>query len=505
MAILSLDVQRGVSGDMMVAALLDAGASFAEVKRVLGTLPLNGFSIEQKQVTKASISMRDFTVKLDQDNYDSDLAYLHPDRYGQAKPHTTVPSAPPAPAPTFTIKAPLSSAQLLTSAAQLQPAAASQHSHSHEHAHYHEHGHDHDHSHEHGHSHNHRALSDVVALIKHSSAVPAAQELAIKVFTIIAAAEAKAHGTSPDLVHFHEVGGLDSIADILAFAVCVTDLNITQTYATPLGEGYGEVQCQHGLLPIPVPAVANICAAHQLPMVTGRCYGELVTPTGAAMLAALECKFEPAPLTTFAAVGYGAGKRNYDKPSFVRATVLHEVTTPTNASKSGSSLGAALDSAAGGAGGTPSPYRDSIVEIKSNIDDLSGELMGTLFERLSAAGAVDVSLRALIMKKNRPGFELCVLCHEAQVKPLVTLILTETSAIGVRLSRHERYIMQRRQGTFNSSLGPVSTKHCELDPELGAYSVDYVEFDSLKELAATCGRPLKEVEAIVKGELYAQR
>ncbi len=497
MAILSLDVQRGVSGDMMVAALLDAGASFAEVQRVLGTLPLHGFSIEQKQVTKASISMRDFTVKLDQDNHDSDLAYLHPDRYGQAKPHTPVPSA--APAPTFTIKAPLSSAQLLTSAAQLQPAAASQHSHSHKHAHYHEH--DHDHSHEQGHSHTHRALSDVVALIKHSSAVPAAQELAIKVFTIIAAAEAKAHGTSPDLVHFHEVGGLDSIADILAFAVCVTDLNITQTYATPLGEGYGEVQCQHGLLPIPVPAVANICAAHQLPMVTGRCYGELVTPTGAAMLAALECKFEPAPLTTVAAVGYGAGKRNYDKPSFVRATVLHEVTAPTNYG----AADAALGRAAGGAGGTPSPYRDSIVEIKSNIDDLSGELMGTLFERLSAAGAVDVSLRALIMKKNRPGFELCVLCHEAQVKPLVTLILTETSAIGVRLSRHERYIMQRRQGTFNSSLGPVSTKHCELDPELGNYSVDYVEFDSLKELAATCGRPLKEVEAIVKGELYAQR
>ena len=503
MAILSLDVQRGVSGDMMVAALLDAGASFAEVQRVLGTLPLHGFSIEQKQVTKASISMYDFTVKLDQDNHDSDLAYLHPDRYGQAKPHTPVPSA--APAPTFTIKTPLSSAQLLTSAAQLQPAAASQHSHSHEHGHDHDHEHchehDHDHSHEQGHSHTHRALSDVVALIKHSSAVPAAQELAIKVFTIIAAAEAKAHGTSPDLVHFHEVGGLDSIADILAFAVCVTDLNITQTYATPLGEGYGEVRCQHGLLPIPVPAVANICAAHQLPMVTGRCYGELVTPTGAAMLAALECKFEPAPLTTVAAVGYGAGKRNYDKPSFVRATVLHEVTAPTNYG----AADAALGRAAGGAGGTPSPYRDIIVEIKSNIDDLSGELMGTLFERLSAAGAVDVSLRALIMKKNRPGFELCVLCHEAQVKPLVTLILTETSAIGVRLSRHERYIMQRRQGTFNSSLGPVSTKHCELDPELGNYSVDYVEFDSLKELAATCGRPLKEVEAIVKGELYAQR
>lgn len=457
MAILSLDVQRGVSGDMMVAALLDAGANFDEVKRVLQSLPLNGFSIEKKAVTKASLNMCDFTVKLEQDNHDADMAYLHPDRYG----------------PSLKIKSPISAEAMLTQAAQLTP----------------EHHHTHDHEHSHGHSHTHRALSDVVALIDSSCATQAAKDLAIKVFTIIAAAEAKAHGTSPDLVHFHEVGGLDSIADILAFAVCVTDLKITQTYATHLGEGFGEVRCQHGLLPIPVPAVANICAAHHLPMVTGRCYGELVTPTGAAMLAALECHFAPEPLTTMMAVGYGAGKRTYDKPSFVRATLLNEPSSDQTPDCNCAS----------------SPYRDTIVEIKSNIDDLSGELMGTLFERLKHEGAVDVSLRSIFMKKNRPGFELCVLCHEEQVKQLVTTILTETSAIGVRLSRQERYIMAREQRSFVSSLGPVTIKHCELDPELGNYSIDYVEFDSLKELAAVTGRPLKEVEAIVKGELYAQR
>lgn len=457
MAILSLDVQRGVSGDMMVAALLDAGANFDEVKRVLQSLPLNGFSIEKKAVTKASLNMCDFTVKLEHDNHDADMAYLHPDRYG----------------PSLTIKAPISAEAMLTQAAQLTP----------------EHHHTHDHEHSHGHSHTHRALSDVVALIDSSCATQAAKDLAIKVFTIIAAAETKAHGTSPDLVHFHEVGGLDSIADILAFAVCVTDLKITQTYATHLGEGFGEVRCQHGLLPIPVPAVANICAAHKLPMVTGRCYGELVTPTGAAMLAALECHFAPAPLTTMMAVGYGAGKRTYDKPSFVRATLLQEPSADQTPDYNCAS----------------SPYRDTIVEVKSNIDDLSGELMGTLFERLKHEGAVDVSLRSIFMKKNRPGFELCVLCHEEQVKQLVTTILTETSAIGVRLSRQERYIMAREQRSFVSSLGPVTIKHCELAPELGNYSIDYVEFDSLKELAAVTGRPLKEVEAIVKGELYAQR
>lgn len=493
MAILSLDVQRGVSGDMMVAALLDAGANFDEVKRVLQSLPLNGFSIEKKAVTKASLNMCDFTVKLEHDNHDADMAYLHPDRYG----------------PSLTIKAPISAEAMLTQAAQLTPehhhahehehVHDHEHMHEHEHEHSHEHGHDHDHEHmhdhvhdhehSHGHSHTHRALSDVVALIDSSCATQAAKDLAIKVFTIIAAAEAKAHGTSPDLVHFHEVGGLDSIADILAFAVCVTDLKITQTYATHLGEGFGEVRCQHGLLPIPVPAVANICAAHHLPLVTGRCYGELVTPTGAAMLAALECHFAPAPLTTMIAVGYGAGKRTYDKPSFVRATLLQEPSADLAPDYNCAS----------------SPYRDTIVEIKSNIDDLSGELMGTLFERLKHEGAVDVSLRTIFMKKNRPGFELCVLCHEEQVKQLVTTILTETSAIGVRLSRQERYIMAREQRSFVSSLGPVTIKHCELDPELGTYSIDYVEFDSLKELSAITGRPLKEVEAIVKGELYAQR
>lgn len=473
MAILSLDVKRGVSGDMMVAALLDAGANFDEVKRVLQSLPLNGFSIEKKAVTKASLNMCDFTVKLEQDNHDADMAYLHPDRYG----------------PSLTIKGPISAEAMLTQAAQLTPEHHHAHDHEHVHDHEHEHSHEHDHEHSHGHSHTHRALSDVVALIDSSCATQAAKDLAIKVFTIIAAAEAKAHGTSPDLVHFHEVGGLDSIADILAFAVCVTDLKITQTYATHLGEGFGEVRCQHGLLPIPVPAVANICAAHHLPMVTGRCYGELVTPTGAAMLAALECHFAPAPLTTMTAVGYGAGKRTYDKPSFVRATLLQEPSADQTPDYNCAS----------------SPYRDTIVEIKSNIDDLSGELMGTLFERLKHEGAVDVSLRSIIMKKNRPGFELCVLCHEEQVKALVTTILTETSAIGVRLSRQERYIMAREQRSFVSSLGPVTVKHCELDPELGNYCIDYVEFDSLKELAAITGRPLKEVEAIVKGELYAQR
>ena len=497
MAILSLDVQRGVSGDMMVAALLDAGANFDEVKRVLQSLPLKGFSIEKKAVTKASLNMCDFTVKLEQDNHDADMAYLHPDRYG----------------PSLKIKAPVSAEAMLTQAAQLPPAHHHHHDHvhvhDHEHMHDHEHSHDHEHDHEHshdhehghdhshGHSHTHCALSDVEALIESSCANQDAKDLAIKVFTIIAAAEAKAHGTSPDLVHFHEVGGLDSIADILAFAVCVTDLKITQTYATHLGEGFGEVRCQHGLLPIPVPAVANICAEHKLPMVTGRCYGELVTPTGAAMLAALKCHFAPAPLTTMMAVGYGAGKRTYDKPSFVRATLLQEPNSLNE--PSGLNEPSSLNES------SHSPYRDTIVEIKSNIDDLSGELMGTLFERLKHEGAADVSLRSIIMKKNRPGFELCVLCHEEQVKALVTTILTETSAIGVRLSRQERYIMAREQRSFVSSLGPVTVKHCELDPELGTYSIDYVEFDSLKELSAVTGRPLKEVESIVKGELYAQR
>lgn len=544
MAILSLDLQRGVSGDMMVAALLDAGASFEKVQQALSSLPLSGFILEKSDVIKASIKMCDFKVKLVCDNHDADMEYLFPHLFGhETSPephahdhkhdhhdhdhghghhghshdhehdeHTTI-----APNTSFIIKSltPLTSAdgQLFSATKPLPPHEhCHDHDHEHCHDHDHEHCHDHDHSYGHGgHSHEHRSLQDVYALIDQSMASDPAKTLAKKVFAIIAAAEAKAHGTSPDLVHFHEVGGLDSIADVLSFAVCIDDLKIDTVYASTLGEGYGEIVCQHGLLPIPVPAVSNIVAAHHLPIQTGRCYGELVTPTGAAMVAALEPKFTTPQGMTITSTGYGAGKRAYEKPSFVRAMLLSPVTGADTATAVTATASADVaDTARATAWGLDlgdigaAPYGDEIIELKSNIDDTTGELLGVLMDKLLNAGAQDVSYRSIFMKKNRPAVELCVLCHEDKVPELTRIILTESSSIGVRFSRQQRLIMKREAGEFASSLGPVKIKRCTLNPALGQHEVTYPEFESIKEIAAQTKLPLKEVEARIKGELYAQ-
>lgn len=491
---------------MLVAALLDAGANLDLVTAALQSLGLSGFNIEVKRVTKAALDMCDFDVKLDVDNHDHDMAYLYP--------HLLQPQAKQATGG-IRIRGPVSAqAQAAYQATGHVHPHEHDHEHHHDHVHPHEHDHDpphdhvhpHEHDHDHAHHHHHVQLQDVVNLINKSSASAEAKALAIKVFTIIAHAEAKAHGTSVHEVHFHEVGGLDSIADILAFAVCVTSLGITKTYATPLGEGYGEVVCQHGLLPIPVPAVENISREHHLPLQTGRCYGELVTPTGAACIAALEPDFGPVPTHTVRSSGYGAGKRAYEKPSFVRARLL-EIVTPAAGSTTSS-----ITAVTSANGVTPDPdaavcYRDDICELKTNIDDLSGELLGHLMDKLLTAGAADVAYHPIMMKKNRPAVELCVMCHEAQISKLAAVIFTESTAIGLRICRQERLLLGRQAEEFQSSLGVVKVKHCQLDPELqvaGDIAVAYPEYESLKALAEAKQLPLKVVEAIVRGELYQQ-
>lgn len=502
MNILSLDLQRGVSGDMMVAALLDAGASFARVQQALSSLALQGVSLEISRVTKTSISMCDFKVKLAQDNHDADMAYLFPHKkdlvaIATASEKETAISTNNATNDSATVISPTILGIRTLKSAPLVSITQNETKHKHEH------NHDH-HNHGHKHHHEHRALKDVYALIEQSTTSDTAKALAKKVFAIIAQAEAKAHGTDPEFVHFHEVGGLDSIADVLSFAVCIDDLKIERVYATPLGEGYGEIVCQHGLLPIPVPAVTNIVNAHHLPLQTGRCYGELVTPTGAAMVAALEPQFINPPRSQIISSGYGAGKRQYDLPSFVRALLLQPETSEQATSGTSTSSAASADSILVDLGKLgAAPFGDTIIELKSNIDDCSGELLGALMEKLLQAGAQDVSFNSIFMKKNRPAVTLCVLCHEDKITELTRIILTESSSIGVRFSRQQRLIMKREAQEFNSSLGTVQVKRCELNPALGQHVCIYPEFDSLKALATKYGLPLKEVEARVKGELYA--
>lgn len=281
---LYLECGSGISGDMFVAAMLDLGADEKKLKEVLESLPVKGFTTKISRVKKSGLDACDFAVILDaeHENHDHDMEYLH----GQAHAHSE-----------------------------------ENHPHGHEHNQTKKHLHDHGHTH---HSHEHRGPKDILHIIEHSCMSEHAKEIAQKIIRILSEAEAKAHGVSLEQVHFHEVGAVDSIVDIAAAAVCADNLNLSKVYVTQLNEGRGMVRCQHGLLPIPVPAVANVVSAHQLPLHITQVEGELVTPTGAAIAAAL-CTDKELPETfTIKKIGMGAGKREYACVGVLRAMLIEQ-------------------------------------------------------------------------------------------------------------------------------------------------------------------------------------
>lgn len=258
MSKLYLECYSGISGDMFVASMLDLGASQKVLEEVLASLPLEGYKTEITRVKKSGLDVCDFNVVLEHDNHDHDMDYL----YGE---------------------------------------------------HHHEHHH---------HHHEHRHLHDILHIIDHGKMTDGARELAKKIFTILGEAEAKAHGTTLDEVHFHEVGAVDSIVDIVSAAVCFDNLGIDEVYIPVIYEGTGTVNCAHGTLPIPVPAVNNIVSGHHLPMHIDTLKGELITPTGAAIASAIMTSCELSETFTIKKTGVGAGKRAYERPSLLRAMLI---------------------------------------------------------------------------------------------------------------------------------------------------------------------------------------
>lgn len=287
--ILYLECSSGISGDMTAAALLDAGADEAAVRRALESLPVDGFEVRITRVVKSGLDVCDFDVVLDaaHENHDHDMAYLHGHEHGEASAHDH------------------------------------DHDHEHERAHGEAHVHDHDHTHDGGHRHEHRGMAEIGAIIDAADMTDRAKEIARAVFAVIAEAEARAHGVSVDQVHFHEVGAVDSIADIVAIAAALDSLDVDDVVVSDLVEGTGTVRCQHGIIPVPVPAVVNIAAAHGLPLRITDVRGELVTPTGAAVAAAVRTRDALPERFIIERVGMGAGKRAYETPGILRAMILH--------------------------------------------------------------------------------------------------------------------------------------------------------------------------------------
>ncbi len=417
--VLYLECYSGISGDMTVAALLDLGADQDKLSKALSSLPIDGYETRITRVKKAGIDACDFHVILDQEheNHDHDMEYLH----GHDE-HTD-----------------------------------------HEHSD-HLHG-DHDHVHHH---HEHRNLADILSILNAADLSERARNTAIRIFQIIAEAEARAHGTDVEHVHFHEVGAVDSIVDITAVAVCLDDLDITEVIIPELSEGRGTIRCQHGILPIPVPAVAQIVSRHCLKLHMTGVHGELVTPTGAAIAAAIRTK-DSLPITfEIERIGIGAGKREYEIPSMLRAMLIHE----------------------------GQKEEDCIYKLESNIDDCTGEMMGYTMERLMLAGARDVYFTPVFMKKNRPAYQINVICTPADIERLESIIFMETTTIGIRRIKMERTILPREIIQFESSLGKVQIKKCTSQGKTRYYP----EYEGVKQICSQHGISYMEAYRIIQGE-----
>lgn len=309
---LYLECSSGISGDMTVAALLDAGASEDVLRRALDSLPVEGFSVQVRRVQKSGLDACDFAVLLDEEheNHDHDMAYLHgpagepPHGHGHVHGHDRAHDH------------------------ARGGASPNDHArgHSHPHAHEDESSHAPARDHAHSHSHEHRGLPEILAIVEAADMSERAKATARRVFQVLAEAEAAAHGVDVDEVHFHEVGAVDSIADVVAAAVCLDDLDVTDVVVPVLCEGQGTVRCQHGVIPVPVPAVVNVAAAHGIPLRILDVQGELVTPTGAALVAAVRTRSRLPERFVVERVGVGAGKRAYDTPGILRALVVREDT-----------------------------------------------------------------------------------------------------------------------------------------------------------------------------------
>ena len=413
---LYLECRSGISGDMTVAALLDLGADQEVLMKALKSLPVQGFRVEISRVVKAGLDVCDFNVILDQahENHDHDMEYLRGHSHGVEE---------------------------------------SEHGHHHEKAHEHE----------------HRGMPEIRRIIDGAEITDRARTIAVRIFEILAKAEAKAHGVPEDQVHFHEVGAVDSIVDIISAAVCLDDLDITETVIPFLCEGKGTVRCQHGILPVPVPAVVNILEAHKIPVEMTGVEGELITPTGAAIAAAIGTSDRLPGRFVIKKTGIGAGKRSYERPSLLRVMLIEECSKTQEEGRA---------------------EEDVIYKLETNIDDCTGEALGYVMDRLMEKGARDVHFLPVYMKKNRPAYELAVICDADKVNVLEQTIFQETTTIGIRRIRMERSILPREASTVMLREGELKIKKCLL-PD--GHMRSYPEYESVIRLAQESGMSFQQV------------
>lgn len=395
---LYLECNSGISGDMTVGALLDLGAGKEVLIQALSSLGVDGYHLHFGRKLKCGIDAYDFDVHLETGD----------DDHGNNHDH-----------------------------------------HDHDH---HDHDH-HDHGHSHAHSHVHRNIYDVFEIIDRLDSSDAVKEMAKKMFTIVGAAESKAHGIPMEQVHFHEVGAIDSIVDIIGVAVCLNDLGISHIVVSPLAEGTGYVRCQHGVMPVPVPATANIAAAYSLEFKRTDNEGEMVTPTGAAIAAAVATEKELPKGYTIEKIGIGAGNKDFKNANILRAMII----SPIEETSAGD---------------------HSLWVLETNVDDCTGENLGFVMECLFEEGARDVYYTPAFMKKNRPAYVLHVMCKGQDIKKMEAVLFSQTTTIGIRRYPVDRTELERRIKTVKTRFGAVDVKICEFEGKLYCYP----EYESIKSI-----------------------
>jgi uncharacterized protein (TIGR00299 family) protein len=446
MKTLYLDIFSGISGDMFLGALIDLGVNPTALNRELKKLGLEGYHLHVAPARKSQIKGTKFDVHVTPDDN-------HGSEQGQAG-HSHSESHD------------------------------HDHDHGHGHEHHHEHGHEgehhHEHQHEHGHEHEHslgRSHAEIKEMILESALSEWVKAKAVSVFERIAVAEGRIHGVPPAEVHFHEVGAIDSIVDVVGGCIALEMLGKPRVLSAPVVEGTGWINCAHGRFPIPAPATLAILGARGVAVTQCEEPNELVTPTGAALLAEFAESFGPMRGLVAEKIGFGLGARdNQTRPNVLRAV---------------------LGKSEGGTAASNDWEIDTIAVIETNLDDVNAEVLGHFVERAFGAGALDVFHTPIQMKKNRPGVLVTVLCAGADADKFAELMLTETSAFGVRRSVAERRKLHRELVEVKTPHGKVTVKLGKLNGKVVQASPEY---ESCKALAERTKVPLKEIyDAALRG------
>lgn len=408
MKILYYDCFSGISGDMNLGAMIDLGVDKEYLLKELEKLNVHGYKIQITRDERKGITGTKVKVLLEDETHDHhhENSHHHDDN--------------------------------------------SEHNHDHHHQHFHE---QHVHNHEGG-DHQHRNLKDIEDIINSSSLNDRVKELSLKMFLKVAEAEAKIHGKSLMDVHFHEVGALDSIVDIIGSAICLDYLKVDKVMSASVELGGGFVKCAHGLFPVPAPATAEILKG--IPVKLGAVQVETTTPTGAAILAATVDEFTDKKEFTINKVSYGIGQRDTVIPNVLRVYLGEIENAPSN----------------GFTG-------DEAYVIECNIDDMNPEIYEYIMEKLFAIGAMDVFMNPIIMKKGRPGIKLSVLCNKNLEMKVIDILLRETTTLGVRKYSVEKTMLNRKFSKVKIKYGEVTVKISLLNGEEIKYKPEYSDCKKL--------------------------